>query len=93
MEIALATVAIAVLLVANAFATRAVWRDKFAERHQRALQLLAVWLVPVFGAILVLALHRKAEEPSRKYRESPDPGDDFAASGKSARSIQSAVDD
>lgn len=96
MEIALATIALAVLLVANAFATRAVLRDKFAERHQRAFQLLAVWLVPVFGAILVFALHRKPEEPSRKYREIPDPGglgDDVATSRHVGRSIHHTTDD
>ena len=93
MEVALAAVALVALLVANGFATRVVLRDRFAERHQRIFQLLAVWLVPVFGAILIFALHRKPEAPSRKYRDAPDPGDDFTASGKSVRSIHSAVDD
>jgi hypothetical protein len=92
-EIALGTVTIAVLLIVNGFATREVLRDKLAERHQRVYQLLALWLVPVFGAILVFALHRKPEEPSGKYPETPDPGDDFGASGQVGRSIKTPADD
>lgn len=95
-EIALGTLTIAVLLVVNGFATREVLRDRFAERQQRVFQLLALWLVPVFGAILVFALHRKPEEPSGTYREVPDPGglgDDVAVSQHVGRSIKSAADD
>jgi hypothetical protein len=92
-EIALGTVTIAVLLIVNGFATREVLRDRFAERHQRMFQLVALWLVPVFGAILVFATHRKPEESPRKYPEIPDPGDDFGASGQVGRSIKSTMDD
>jgi len=92
-EIALGTLTIAVLLIVNGFATREVLRDRFAERHQRMFQLLALWLVPVFGAILVFAMHRKPEEPPRKYPEIPDPGDDFGASGQAGRSIKPTADD
>jgi hypothetical protein len=96
MELALASLAIAVLVICNGLATRVVWRDRFAERHQRMFQLLAIWLAPVFGAILVFALHRKPEEPSRKYRENRDPLDgidDAGAARHVGRSIQSTADD
>jgi len=45
-----------------------------------------VWLIPIIGAVLVFAVHRPTEAPSRKYRETPDPGDDSAFSGRGARS-------
>jgi hypothetical protein len=93
MEIAIAAALIVALCVANAMATRVVVRDELSERHQKVFQLLAVWLVPVFGAIFVFALHRKPEEPSRKYREAPDPGEDFGSSRQVGRSIQSVSDD
>ena len=96
MEVPLAAAALVVLLIANGFATRVVLRDRFAERHQRIFQLLAVWLVPVFGAILIFALHRKPEEPSRKYREATDLdgiGDDVATSRYAGRSIHHTADD
>ena len=95
-EVALGTLTIAVLLIVNGFATREVLRDPFAERQQRMFQLLALWLVPVFGAILVFALHRKPEEPSGTYCEVPDPGglgDDVATSQHVGRSIKSTADD
>jgi hypothetical protein len=31
-------------------------------------------LLPIFGAILTLAIHRPSEKPSRRYRRAPDPG-------------------
>lgn len=81
------------LMVANLIASLAVVRDEYSEKHQRRFQLLAIWLLPALGAILVLAIHRKSEEPSRQYRQPLDPGDDYAESGRAAKSIRSALDD
>ena len=52
MDVAIALSVLAVLAVANCLATRVVVRDSYTERRQKVFQLLAVWLVPVFGAIL-----------------------------------------
>jgi len=93
MEIAIAGFVAVALVVANGFATWKVVRDEFAQPAQRAAQLLAIWLVPVLGAILIFAIHRRPEEPSRQYRSAPDAGDDFGASGRSVRSTQSHIDD
>jgi hypothetical protein len=94
MEIAIALSVLAVLILANGLATRAVLRDADTERHQKVFQLLAVWIVPVFGAILVFALHRKPEKPTGQYRESNDrPLDDFTTSRYVGRSISTHADD
>lgn len=38
----------------NLLATRKVWRDRDAAKRARAAKILAVWLVPVLGVIVVL---------------------------------------
>jgi hypothetical protein len=94
MEIAIALSVLAVLVVANGLATRVVLRDPYTERHQKLFQLLAVWILPVFGAILVFALHRKPERPTGQYRESNDPPlSDFTTSRHVGRSISTHADD
>lgn len=64
----------------------------FAQKGQKVGQLAFVWLVPFLGAVVVLAVHRAAEAPSRRYRETPDPGDDFAMSGRNARNVARTLD-
>lgn len=93
MEIALALAILAVPLWFNFRATQMVARDALSAPGQKIAQLLLVWLVPVIGALVVLAVHRRPEPPSRQYREPPDPGDDFAASGRAAKKLREAVDD
>lgn len=71
-----------VLVLLNAWATRAVVRDDLASSGQRAAQIVFVWLVPFLGALLTLNLKRRQPEPSSgHYRTEPDdPGDDFGYS-------------
>jgi hypothetical protein len=73
MDMAIALSLAAALVVANGLATRIALRDPYTECHQKLFQCVAVWLVPVFGAIFVFALHRKPEKPTGRYRESLDP--------------------
>jgi hypothetical protein len=94
MEMAIALSVVAALVVANGFATRIVLRDPYSERHQKVFQCLAVWLVPVFGAIFALALHRKPEKPTGRYRESLDPPwDDMTTTRGVGHSIRTHADD
>lgn len=94
MEIAAALAALALLAAANIVATRVALRDPYSERHQKVFQLLAVWLVPVFGAIFILALHRKPEKPTGQYGESADPPlNDFSSSRYVGRSVNTHADD
>ena len=93
MEIAVVIAIALVLLIANATATWKVTRDEFARRSQKIAQILAVWLLPVIGAILVFAIHRRSEPPSRQYRKPPDAGDDYGASGRSPISTLTHLDD
>ena len=82
----------AAILAMNSWATLLIWRDVFSERRQRVVQLLMVWLLPILGSLIVFAVHRSAEKPSRKYQEPPDPGDDFGFPKHSARHRVDDVD-
>lgn len=82
-----------VLLLLNARATYAIAQDKLSSRGQRISQFIFVWTTPFLGALLTL--HIKKQQPeraSRRYRKEPDPGDDFAYSGKSARQIRDRLE-
>lgn len=92
MDIALILLVAVVPLWLNLKATAAVARDDLSQRPQKTAQLLFVWLVPLIGAIVVLGVHRRPEAPSRKYRDPPDAGDDFAVSGRGVKNISEAID-
>lgn len=94
MESAIALVALGTLAAANAAATWIAIRDPYTERRQRLFQLLAVWFIPVLGAILVFAIYRKPEKPTGRYRESLDtPWDDLASNRYVGRAVDSRADD
>lgn len=78
----LVLISIAIPLWLNVRATRLIVRDRLAENRQKVTQLLIVWLLPLLGAIIVLGVHRPEESPSRQYRATPDPGDDFGFSNR-----------
>lgn len=92
METALVLAAVLVPLLLNGRATQFIVQDVLCDRQQKLAQLLLVWLVPIIGATIVLAVHRRAEPPSRQYREAADAGDDFAHSGRMHRSIKEVLD-
>jgi hypothetical protein len=92
METLVLIVALSIPLALSLWATRLVLADDLATQWQRGSQLALIWLLPVLGAIIVLAVHRRVEPPSRKYRTPPDPGDDYAVSGKSVRATTEALD-
>jgi hypothetical protein len=92
MEIALIVASIAIVLWLSIKATVEITRDGLIEGRQKAIQLAIVWLLPLIGAILVLAVNRPPEAPSRKYRERQDAGEDFTASGRSVKAITEALD-
>ena len=92
METLLVIAALSIPLALNLWATRLVVADDLSSRSQKHHQLALVWLLPLLGAVIVLAVHRKEEPPSRKYRTSPDPGEDFTFSGKSVNATKEALD-
>ncbi|MBA4111624.1 MAG: hypothetical protein C0487_18750 [Leptothrix sp. (in: Bacteria)] len=92
MDIALTAALLTILIGLNVKATIAIWRDTFSERRQKIMQLALVWLLPLIGAIVVLAVHRPAEKPTRQYSESPDAGEDFGISGGSIKRAADAID-
>ena len=94
MEMAIGLSILAALVVANGFATRIVLRDSYTERHQKVFQCVAVWLVPILGAIFVFALHRHPEKPAGHYRERPDAQwDNITSTREVGRSINTHADD
>ena len=63
--------ALAVGLVAlNLYATYRAVRDALSGRGQKAAQICAIWLLPIFGAIAVLYVQRSERFTSREYQES-----------------------
>lgn len=82
METVVALTVLAILAVTNGVATWVAVRDRYAERRHKAFQVLAVWLIPVFGAILIFALYRKPEKAMGHYREPLDVPRDDVASGR-----------
>lgn len=86
-------VLLAIPIWLNIKASRFIVGDEFSERSQKIIQLLWVWFLPIVGAVLILAVHRPTEAPSRQYRQEVDPGDDFARSGHSTKIIREALDD
>lgn len=92
MEIALTLALLAILIGLNVKATIAIWSDTFSEPRQKTLQLALVWLLPLIGAIVVLAVHRPPEKPTRQYNESPDAGEDFGISGGAVKRAVDAID-
>ncbi len=92
MEIALTAALLTILIGLNVKAAIAIWRDTFSECRQKIMQLALVWLLPLIGAIVVLAVHRPAEKPTRRYSESPDAGEDFSISGGSIKRAADAID-
>jgi hypothetical protein len=88
-----------VLLIIGAYVGVSLWttsvviRDPYSERGQQVAQLVLVWFVPAVGALVVLAMHRKAEKPSGHYRNGVDAGDDFGESGRGIRQTLNAMGD
>jgi hypothetical protein len=85
MEIVIASVIVAIIVLLDVMATRAILRDELSEQTQKTAQLAIVWLMPLIGALIVLGVHRSAETPSRKYREQPDAPDEFVFPGRGPR--------
>lgn len=94
-EIAIAGLLLAVVLAMSIKATLMVLRDDLSEPAQRTAQLALVWLLPIVGPIIVFAVHRTKEPPSKKYRVETDYGDYdlLPRSGSKGRSIEGADDD
>ena len=86
MEIIIASLLGLVWLGLNVLATGKVVRDELSEQKQKIVQVALVWLIPFIGSMVVLAVHRPTEPPTRKYYEPADSGDDFGHAGHHQRS-------
>ena len=71
-------VAVLTFLGLNWYASRQCLRDSLVSTRQRFAQLAFVWLIPLLGALIVIAISRNTPEPScGRYREDPDVGDQY----------------
>lgn len=93
MELVLTLAVVFIPMGLNIWATWLVVNDSLTEGKQKAAQLAVVWILPVIGAVVTLAVHRKNEPPSRRYREPAEPGDNFARSGMAVKTLRQAIDD
>lgn len=83
-DIAVVVLIVATILVLDLVATRAVLRDDLSEKGQRLAQIALVWLFPLLGALLVLALYRGAATHSGRY---PDSGDVDYGNGETIKAF------
>lgn len=65
------------MLWLNIKATVLIAYDSLSEPIQRRLQYVFVWLLPLIGALVVFAIHRRTESPSKKYLERMGPDDEL----------------
>ncbi len=93
MEIALAIIAVAIPLWLDVWATRMILQDALSEHPQKIAQLLLVWLLPLLGAIVALAVHRKEEKAPGVYPAEKDLNNDLPASSGPLRSMREVLDD
>lgn len=81
------------ICVLDAWVTWRVVHDDLSSSSQRVAQITLVWLLPAVGALIVLNMQRRnGERGSGRYREIPDPGDDFGYSRLSFKKGEGAVD-
>ncbi len=81
MAFALTSSILLVIVLLNAWATRAVLKDNLSTSGQRVAQIAFVWAIPFLGALFTLHSKRVDEEQSEgRYREIPDLGNDMVSS-------------
>lgn len=76
MELVFFSILAVAVLGLNAVATVLVLRDTLSDPSQRGMQIGLIWLLPIAGALIVLAVHRPVEKHAGKYREESNLGDD-----------------
>lgn len=81
-----------IILWLNAKATLAVKHDAYSLKLQKLVQLLIIWVLPIVGSVIVLAMHRPGEKHPGIYREEIGPPDDFNSVGRTGKSVSEAVD-
>ncbi len=80
----------AIALVLSVYTTWLIEADPLSERSQKMMQLAIAWLIPIVGAILIMAVYRLAEPPPR-----PPPsgaGDDQARGARGLVEFGNSMD-
>ena len=92
MEVLLVLVALVVPLWLNIKATLAVRRDPLSDHSQKVAQLLLVWLLPLIGAVIVLAVHRPKEKHRGRYPSDEEILDGHLPEGTAMRRVAESID-
>ncbi len=92
MELFLALAALSIPFWLNVKATLAVRRDPLSDTSQKTAQLLLVWLLPLIGAVVVLAVHRPKEKHSGRYPSENELLDGHLPEGAAMRRVGEAID-
>ncbi len=74
MVFAIVITLILMLVTLNLVATFKIIKDTLFEKQQKIWQAIFVWLLPLFGALAVLMVHRKLERVSGEYSTNPTLG-------------------
>jgi len=67
--------------------------DALSEARQRILQLLLVWLIPLFGAFIVIGVHRPYKKPSGRYPDEQPLPDDFMGRSVGSQRMDEIIND
>ena len=92
MEIALILPLLVITFWLNIKATLFVRNDTDSLSLQKIFQILIIWLVPIIGSVIVLAIHRPNEKYPGKYPEGREPPDDHISLKHVNRGAPESVD-
>jgi uncharacterized membrane protein YgcG len=79
MTTAVASVALALVVLLNLVATVMLVRSDFETPLQKALQLVFAWVVPFIGSIIVIAVPRSARSDHKLRKRSDSSSDAWLA--------------
>lgn len=68
------------VLALNSCATYAVIKSELATRYQKFAQISLIWLLPVVGSLLTLAVHKKGKDVAKPVGLENPASDNFGGS-------------
>jgi len=80
MKIILAATALTVIIL-NIYVTIRVWRKSDFEKFQKIAQSIIIWVIPIIGALVILAFIKSDETPKGPYNPNDGQGNDGMPGG------------
>jgi amino acid transporter len=72
-------IAVIIILILNIMVTVKINKSEYISKHQKGIQILLVWLIPIAGALLIYFFHKNDETP--KGPRKPPFGGGYGESG------------